>query len=123
MLANNFSTSTSTCFAIFELIKFMCFGSTLSYLHKESLNLPRTKYNPLMPHSKFNPPCTCSQSSVGSCTHPANVGTRNLPCAGLYQVPKIFLKKNLDYIILAFICLMQMKLKLCNAFISKHIVY
>jgi len=28
MLANNFSTCT--CFAIFELIKFMCFGSRLS---------------------------------------------------------------------------------------------
>jgi len=32
MLANNFSTST--CFAIFELIKFMCFGSTLIYRTK-----------------------------------------------------------------------------------------
>jgi len=35
---------------IFELIKFMCFGLTLSYLHTEFLNprLPRTriKYNP-----------------------------------------------------------------------------
>jgi len=36
MLANNFSTST--CFEIFELIKFMCFGSTLIYLHEEFLN-------------------------------------------------------------------------------------
>jgi len=55
MLVNNFSTST--CFAIFELIKFMCFGSTLSYPHKEFFNPrpPRTKYNPLLPRSKFNP--------------------------------------------------------------------
>jgi len=36
MLANNFSTST--CFAIFELIKFMCCGSTLSYPHEEFVN-------------------------------------------------------------------------------------
>jgi len=32
MLANHFSTST--CFAIFELVKFMCFGSTFSYRAK-----------------------------------------------------------------------------------------
>ena len=32
MLANNFSTST--CFAIFELVKFMCFDSTFSYRAK-----------------------------------------------------------------------------------------
>jgi len=43
----------------FELIKFMCFGSTLSYPHKELL-VPRwpstcTKYNPLPPRNKFNP--------------------------------------------------------------------
>jgi len=52
MLVNKFSTST--CFAIFELIKFTCFGSTLSYPHKEVLNPPRTrtKYNP--PRSKLN---------------------------------------------------------------------
>ena len=75
MLANKFSTST--CFAIFELIKFMCFGSTLSYLHKEFIN-------PLPPCSKFNPPRM--QSSADSHTHPANMGTRtqaNLPCAGV----------------------------------------
>jgi len=40
---------------IFELIKFICFGSTLSYLHKEFRNPcpphTRTKYNP--PPSKF----------------------------------------------------------------------
>jgi len=29
---------TSTCFAIFDLIKFMSFVSTLTYLHKEFLN-------------------------------------------------------------------------------------
>ena len=38
MLVNNFSTST--CFAIFELIKFMCFGSKFSYPDKESF-IPR----------------------------------------------------------------------------------
>jgi len=32
MLANNFSTST--CFAIYELVKFMCFDSTFSYRAK-----------------------------------------------------------------------------------------
>jgi len=32
MLANNFSTLT--CFAIFELVKFMCFDSTFSYCAK-----------------------------------------------------------------------------------------
>jgi len=40
------------CFAIFELMKFMCFGSTLSYPHKEILNPcpPRTKYDLLLSH-------------------------------------------------------------------------
>jgi len=47
MLANNFSTST--CFAIFELIKFMCIGSTLIYAHEEFL-IPR----PPRTRSKFN---------------------------------------------------------------------
>jgi len=50
-------------FAIFELIKFKCFGSTLSYPHKKFLN----------PH----PPRTRTQSSAGSCTRLANPGTRN----------------------------------------------
>jgi len=40
-------------------MKFMCFGSTLSYTHKQFLNTspPRTrsKYNQLPPRSKFNP--------------------------------------------------------------------
>jgi len=45
MLPNNFCTSM--CFVIFELIKFMCFGSTFSYPHKELLILR-------LPHSKFN---------------------------------------------------------------------
>jgi len=49
MLANNFSTSM--CFAILELIKFMHFASTLSYPLKEFVN-PR----PL--RSKFNLPRT-----------------------------------------------------------------
>jgi len=57
MLANNFSTST--CSAIFDLIKFMGFGSTLSYPHEEFLisRPPRTrsKFKPLPPRSKFNP--------------------------------------------------------------------
>jgi len=62
MLANNFSTST--CFAIFELIEFMCFGSTLIYPHKEFLipRLPRSKFNP-HPHVKqcglSHPPRKC----------------------------------------------------------------
>jgi len=48
MLANNFNTSK--CFAISELIKFMCFGSTLIYPHEDFLILrpPRTR-------SMFNP--------------------------------------------------------------------
>jgi len=57
MLSNNFSTSTS--FAIFELIKFMCFGSTLIYPHEEFLiprpSRTRSKFNPRPPRSKFNP--------------------------------------------------------------------
>jgi len=52
----------------------MCFGSTLSYPHKEFLNprphRTRTKYNPL-------PPRTRTHSSAGSRTRPANAGTRN----------------------------------------------
>ena len=42
---------------IFELIKFTCFGSPLSYPCKEFLNphLPRTKYNLHQPRHKFNP--------------------------------------------------------------------
>jgi len=57
---------TSTCFAIFDLIKFMCFGSALSYPHKEFLNPrpPRTKYNPLPPRSKFNPPRTRPANAI-----------------------------------------------------------
>jgi len=46
--------STSMCFAIFEM-KFMCFGSTLSYPHKEFLIPPRTKFNP-HPHRKCGYP-------------------------------------------------------------------
>ena len=61
MLANDFSMST--CFAIFELIKLMCFGSTLSYPHKEFL--------------KPRPPRTRTQSRAGSRTRRANVSTRN----------------------------------------------
>jgi len=70
MLANNFSTST--CIAIFELIKFMYFSSTLSYPHKEFFipRPPRTKYNPLPPRT---------HSSAGSRIRPANAGTRNPP--------------------------------------------
>jgi len=45
---NAANLSTSKCFGIFELIKFVRFDSTLSYPHKEFLNPrpPRTKYNP-----------------------------------------------------------------------------
>jgi len=81
MLANNFSTST--CSAIFDLIKFMGFGSTLSYPHEEFLisRPPRTrsKFKPLPPRSKFNPrpPRTRTLSSAGSRTRPANADTRN----------------------------------------------
>ena len=72
MLANNFSTST--CFAIFELIKFMCFDSTLIYQQEEFLipRPPRSKFNP-------HPPRTLTQSNAGSRSRPANAGTRN-PC-------------------------------------------
>jgi len=59
MLANNFGTST--CFAIFELIKFMYFGSTFNYHHKEFLLL--------------HPPRTRTHSSAGFRTRPANEGT------------------------------------------------
>jgi len=74
MLANNFSyCCTSTCFAIIELILFMCFGSTLGYPHKEFLN-PR-------------PPRTS-----GSRTRPANAGTRNPHSAGLQSRIRQLLK-------------------------------
>jgi len=49
----------------------MCFGSALSYPHKEFLN-------PRPPRSKFNPSRTRDQSSAGSRTRPANAGNRNL---------------------------------------------
>ena len=65
MLTNNFSTSK--CFAIFELIKFICFGSTLSYPHKEFLN----------PRPQQVQPAPAPHSSAGSRTLPANAGTRN----------------------------------------------
>ena len=57
--------STSKCFAICELIKFMCLGSVLSsqYLLKEFLN-PRLHR---------------THSSAGSRPRPANAGTCN-PC-------------------------------------------
>jgi len=55
------SFGTSTCFPIFELIKFMCFVSTFSYSHKEFFN-PR-------PHR------TRTHSLTGYCTHSANAGT------------------------------------------------
>jgi len=56
MLANNFSTST--CFAIFELIKFMCFGLTLIYPHDEFLipRPPRTRLAPARKAVRVNPP-------------------------------------------------------------------
>jgi len=64
MLAKKFCKSMF--FAIFELIKFMCFGQTFSYPHKEFLipRPPRTrsKYNP-HPHTKqygfLHPPRKC----------------------------------------------------------------
>jgi len=47
MLANNFSTST--CFVIFELIKFMCLGPTLSYSHKNFNQCPHQLHLALAP--------------------------------------------------------------------------
>jgi len=58
------------CFAIFELIKFMCFGSTHIYPHEEFL-IPR----PPRTRSKFNPHSHAKQ--CGFRTRPANAGTRN----------------------------------------------
>jgi len=65
MLANN--SSTSTCFAIFELIKATCFASTLSYPQKEFLNPHPQQVQPAPspPRSKFNPHRTRTQSSPG----------------------------------------------------------
>jgi len=70
MLANNFSTST--CFAIFELIKIMCFVSTLSYPHKEFLN-------PCPPGTRSRPAASSTRThgSAGSRTRPASAGTCN----------------------------------------------
>jgi len=45
---------------IFELIKFMCFDSTLILPLKVFL-IPR----PPLTHNKFNPQLPCTQSSVG----------------------------------------------------------
>jgi len=59
MLANNFNTST--CFAILQLFKFMCFGSTFSCPHKEV---------PILRPPRMH-------RSTGSRTCPANAGTRN----------------------------------------------
>jgi len=53
MLANNFSTST--CFAIYELMKFMCFGSTLSYPHKEFLNPRPQQVQPALTPQQIQP--------------------------------------------------------------------
>jgi len=66
MLANNFSTST--CFTIFELIKFTCFGSTLS----TRTNNSSTRARPAPSSTR-----TRTQSSAGSRTRPANAGTCN----------------------------------------------
>ena len=53
MLANNFGTST--CFAIYELMKFMCFGSTLSYPHKEFLNPRPQQVQPALTPRQIQP--------------------------------------------------------------------
>jgi len=71
-----------TCFAIFELIEFMYFGSTLIYPHKEFLiprpPRPRSKFNLRPPpRSKFKLHPLRTQSSAGFRTRLANVGTRN----------------------------------------------
>ena len=79
MLANNFSTST--CFVIFELIKFMCFSSTLIFTDKEFLisRPPRTR-------SKFNPHPHVKQFGF---PHPprkcGNHTTRDRPIFGFYR--------------------------------------
>jgi len=76
MLAKKFSKSM--CFAIFDLMKFMCIGQTFSYPHKEFLipRPPRSKYNP---HTKqygfLHPPRKCGYPQ------PALV---EWPRAGLY---------------------------------------
>jgi len=57
------------CFAIFELIKFTCFSSTLSYPHKEFLNPHPQQVQPA-PHAKQ---CEFPTSR----TRPANAGTCN----------------------------------------------
>jgi len=64
----------------------MCFGSTLSYPHKEfrSPHPPGSKFKP-------HPTSTGTQSSASSRTRPANAGTRN-PCGltGLYSLHLTF---------------------------------
>jgi len=71
MLANNVITPTS--FAIFQLIKFMCFGSTLV----TRTNNFSTRTRPAPNSTRAYPARTYQHSSVGSCTCPAHVGTRN----------------------------------------------
>jgi len=73
MLANN--VITPTCFAIFQLIKFMCFGSTL-VTHTRDFS---TRTRPAPNLTPAYPARTYPHSSVRSCTWPANVGTRNPP--------------------------------------------
>jgi len=77
MLANSFSTSK--CFAIFELIKFMCFGSTHIYRTKNFSS--RARPAPAASSTRARPAAastrTRTQSSAGSRTRPANAGTRN----------------------------------------------
>jgi len=86
MLANN--VSTSKCFAIFERIKFMCFGATRSTRTKNFST--RARIAPVAsrtrsrlagsstPHMRR----TRTHSSAGSHTRHANAGTRNPRRAG-----------------------------------------
>ena len=59
MLANN--VITPTCFAIFQLIKFMCFGSTL-VTRTNNFSTP-ARHEPKSTRARTDP-----HSSVGSCT-------------------------------------------------------
>jgi len=74
MLVNNLVTPT--CLSIFQLIKFMCFGSMLVTCTKNF----STRSRPAPNSTHAHPIRTYLHSSVGSCTRRANVGTREADC-------------------------------------------
>ena len=84
MLRNNFSTST--CFAIFDVINFMSFGSTLTYSHKGFLNPPRSKLNLRSPH----PAASSTRPVLASKAVRAPATRAGLPASRRTLIPTVF---------------------------------